>query len=68
MSEDAKQRLEEDMIGVLLWNIRNRLLPSVGLNQSAPPAKVPKGYDAWVYNPFKQEYTPHKRSRIGIYY
>ncbi|UDN67843.1 DNA pilot protein [robinz microvirus RP_145] len=68
MSHDVKQRLEEDLPGMLLWNIRNRLLPSIGMNQSPPPATLPKGYDAWLYNPFKQEYTPHKRSRIGVYY
>lgn len=68
MSYDAKQRLEEDFIGMLLWNMRNRLLPTIGQNQSRPPAPVPEGYDAWIYNPFKQEYTPHRKSRFGIYY
>lgn len=68
MSNDAKQRLEEDLPGVLLWNFRNRLLPSIGINQSPPPAPVPEGYDAWIYNPFIQEYRPHKKSRFGIYY
>lgn len=69
MSNDVKQRLEEDLPGMLLWNIRNRLLPSAGINQSPPPAPLPEGYDAWLYNPWKQEYTPHRRvPYIGLYY
>lgn len=68
MSYDVKQRLEEDLPGMLLWNLRNRLLPTIGANQSPPNAPVPSGYDAWIYDPFSQEYRPHKRSRIGIYY
>lgn len=56
MSNDAKQRLEEDMIGGFLWNFRNRFLPSFGLNQTRPPEKL-KGDRVWWYNPFKQEYT-----------
>lgn len=67
MSNDVKQRLEEDLPGMILWNIRNRLLPSVGINQSPPPAPVPEGYEAWVYNPFTQSYTPHKKF-MGVYY
>lgn len=69
MSKDAKERLEEDWPGMLMWNLRNRVLPTIGLNQTPPPAsELPPGYDAWIYNPFRQEYTPHKRSRFGIYY
>lgn len=68
MSGDVKQRLEEDFPGMVLWNIRNRLLPSVGINQAPPPVPVPEGYDAWVYNPFTQSYTPHTRSWTGLYY
>lgn len=68
MSNDVKQRLEEDFPGMVLWNIRNRLLPSVGINQAPPPVPVPEGYDAWVYNPFTQSYTPHTKSWLGPYY
>jgi len=68
MSKDAKDRLDDDTIGMLSWNLRNRILPSIGLNQTPPDAPLPEGYDAWIYNPFTQQYTPHKRGLFGIYY
>lgn len=54
MSTDAKERLEEDMLGGLAWNLRNRVMPSLGGNYSEPH-KAPPG-KFWLFNPFKQEY------------
>lgn len=68
-SKDMQERLEDDHLGNMMWFIKNRIAPSVGFNQSPPPAALPPGYDAWVYNPFRQEYTPHKKlTRYGPYY
>lgn len=53
-SNDAKQRLEDDWGGMLAWNVRNRLLPTLGFN-NPPPGKPAPGY-AWQFNPIKQEY------------
>lgn len=53
MSDDAKQRMEDDHVSMLVWNIRNRLLPSFGINLT-PPA-VPGD---WHFNPIFQEYAP----------
>lgn len=67
MSHDVKQRLEEDLPGMLLWNIRNRLFPTVGANSSPPKVPVPEGYDRWMYNPFLLEYRPHRYvNRFGF--
>lgn len=61
MSKDAKERLEEDWPGMLAWNLRNRLMPTLGLNQQRPPdSLLPDGYDFWTYNPIYQEYRPGK--------
>lgn len=61
-SKDVKERIEDNLVQELMWAFRNNVMPSFGLNQSPPPkSTLPKGYDAWVYSPFKQEYTPHKR-------
>lgn len=68
MSKDAKDRLDDDTIGMLSWNLRNRILPTIGLKQTPPDTPPPKGYDAWIYNPFTQEYSPHKKGLFGIYY
>lgn len=62
LSNDAKDRLEEDTIGTLLWNIRNRIAPSLGLNKHPPPVAPPAGYDHWVWNSLKAEWQPAKRS------
>jgi len=68
MSHDVKQRLEEDPIGMLMWNFRNRLLPTVGLS-SMPPADAPfpPGRDYWLYDPFSSEYRAHRSARPPRY-
>lgn len=48
-SKDATDRLDDDTIGNLLWNFRNRVLPSFGFNYSLPN-------DANIYNPLTQQY------------
>lgn len=66
MSKDAKDRLEEDTLGVLAWNLRNRLAPSLGFNENPPAIQQQDGY--YVYNPFTQEYqlVRHDRPRYGF--
>lgn len=53
MSTDAKERLEEDWIGALTWNLRNRVLQNLQIGLNPPPGM--KG--AW-YNPADQSYHP----------
>lgn len=53
-SADMKQRIDDDAIGTLIWNLRNRLLPSMGMNKQ-PPYRAPRGAH-WFYNPYVQEY------------
>jgi len=61
-SKDAKDRLEDDLVGELAWSARNRLLPSVGANFQ-PPADVKlKPNEFWKWNPAKQEYYIKTRS------
>jgi len=55
MSKDAKERLEDDWLGSLAWNWRNRLMPTIGYNASPPPADAPDG-QVWLYDPRVQEY------------
>lgn len=64
MSKDAKERLEEDWIGGVMWNLRNRFPQTFGFDY-APPFKAPPG-KRWVYNSWKQEYQLiTKRQRYG---
>nr|QJB20688.1 MAG: DNA pilot protein [Microvirus sp.] len=61
MSDLAKDRLEEDMIGTLLWTWRNRIMPTFGANYNAPNIPLAKGKE-WLYHPLTQEYMPVKRN------
>lgn len=54
MSEDVKDRIEEDLIGNLLWSVRNRIMPTLRFN-SQPPDDVHT-----FYNPFTQQYERPK--------
>ncbi|UDN67888.1 DNA pilot protein [robinz microvirus RP_172] len=56
MSKDFQERSEEDFLGGLAWNMRNRLAPSFG-SGSNPPVNVPRDAgEYWIYNPIMQEY------------
>lgn len=65
MSKDAKDRFEEDLGGMIGWNIRNRIMPSFGFNQPSMPA--PWGY-RHVYNPVLQEYQLQWRGNTETNY
>lgn len=65
-SQDAKQRLEDDTLGMIAWNLRNRVLPTIVPGYGTPPPNVPlKEGHYWVYNPFRQEYE-QRRGRYGL--
>lgn len=59
MSNDAKQRLEEDTIGSIGWSMRNRLPQAItgGLVGERPPFPPPEGA-VWAYNGLSQEWYP----------
>lgn len=57
MSTDAKERLEEDTIGGLTWNLRNRVLQNLQVDLN-PPYKAPAG-KYWYYSPLRQQYELH---------
>lgn len=56
-SSDAKQRLEDDWLGMLAWNVRNRLVPSLSLGYAGPR---PPGHSGF-YDPILQEWVPWKK-------
>lgn len=53
-STDAKQRLEDDLGGMISWNVRNRLMPSV-MPSASPPYPAP-WHSHWEYDVLRQEY------------
>lgn len=56
-SADAKERLEDDFLGMLSWNIRNRLVPSIthGRIGPRPAISAGRGFE-WRYDPVLQEW------------
>lgn len=64
-SKDFKERSEDNLGAEFGWSLRNQLLPSipfVGRSILNPPPKawLPKGYNEWTFNQFKQEWQPRK--------
>lgn len=61
-SQQAKERIEDDIIGQPLWHIKNRLSPPPPSTSDypIPPHLSKKGYKYWYWNPFKQEFVPSK--------
>lgn len=58
-SRDATERLEDDIFGNIMWNIRNRLFPNFGFNQNPPSGST----DTW-YNPALQQYQRDPRAGL----
>lgn len=68
MSKDAKDRLEEDTLGTLGWNIRNRVLPTFGIDMNTPNVPLKPGH-VWAFDPVRQVYiqighTTHRKGGL----
>lgn len=60
-STDAKQRLEDDLGGMISWNVRNRLLPSI-VPSASPPYAAP-WHSHWEYDVLRQEYVLKRHAK-----
>lgn len=60
MSKDAKDRLEEDWPGMIMWNMRNRVMPSFSQRYHNPPQEDPGKGREWYWSPFHFEYRNRK--------
>lgn len=67
-SDKAQNALEDDALGSIAWNLRNRLLPSIADIGNPPPAsELPdkgKGKYGWTFNPFLQAWVPFRRGSL----
>lgn len=54
-SKDLQDRMEDDFFGQIAHAIRNRLLPSMGLNWSPPDVPLKPGH-RWQFDPVGQQY------------
>jgi len=66
MSRDIKERLDDDLLGVLWWNMRNRVLPAIGLNQRVPPVDPGKG-KRWDFHALKGIYRRLPKKKRTLY-
>lgn len=60
--ESLSESLEDDIIGKVMWRIRNQLVPNVTAGSAGKPAKsmLPRGYKDWRWDYSTQEWQPSK--------
>lgn len=56
------ESLEDDLIGKLMWRVRNQLLPNIGMGGRPPKSQLPRGYNDWHWDRSAQEWRPFKVS------
>lgn len=67
MSNDAKNRLDDDIIGSTLWHLRNSVPAMFDFDHTKPPASwLPEGHE-WRYNTSKGAYYAVPRGS-GFFY
>jgi len=66
MSRDVKERLDDDVIGTLWWNLRNRAMPFVGYNMRPPPVPLRKGH-RWTFQRRRGIYTQSRNKKGRLY-
>lgn len=59
--QGLSESMEDDMIGKLLWRVRNQVMPNFGQFSVPPKSQLPKGADGWRWDKFKQEWQPFYR-------
>lgn len=60
-SKDVKQRIEDQMLSELAWELRNRVAPSIYSDYYQPPSGVkPASNERWWFNPVMGEYQLEK--------
>lgn len=61
-SQALEEALEEDLLGSIAWNIRNRVLPTAWDTLATPPPdRFKRKSEGWTYNPIKQAWYPYDR-------
>lgn len=68
MSQDFKQRAEDDALSEVPWHVRNRLPQMIGVGAPPPDSWLPKGYEVWNWSTLRQEWQPGYRRRSPVKY
>lgn len=70
-SQALEEALEDDALGSLSWNVRNRLAPFVmgeSFNSPPPASYLPGSNYGWAYNVWKGAYYPYRLGDDRDYY
>lgn len=58
--QGLSESMEDDMVGKLLWRMRNQIMPNFTGGSKPSSAELPKGATDWKWDKFKQEWVPHR--------
>lgn len=56
--QGLSESLEDDMVGKILWRIRNQLYPNVTGTGSPPKSQLPSWANSWRWDRLSQEWRP----------
>lgn len=56
--ESLSESLEDDLVGKLMWRMRNQLMPNITGQGKPAKSQLPKGANDWHYDFWKQEWQP----------
>lgn len=59
-SKDVKERIEDQIIPETMWAIRNYVRPMWKIAPDPKYYPLPKGYNSWKWNFWKQEFQPSR--------
>lgn len=65
--QGLSESLEDDILGKIMWRIRNQVVPNFTGRGAPPRSMLPKGADYWSWSRFDQEWQP-KRYPKGVLY
>lgn len=58
------ESLEDDIIGKLMWRVRNQLVPNLGGGGAPTRDQLPPGADQWYWSHVKQEWRPRYKGSV----
>lgn len=56
--EGLSESMEDDLVGQLLWRIRNQVMPNITGSSKPPKSQLPPGKNRWRWHRFKQQWEP----------
>lgn len=59
--ESLSESMEDDLIGKVLWRIRNQVVPNFGAGKTPPKSDLPPGYKRWRWSFIKQGWVPERK-------